>query len=51
MSNNQHVWELAKKLFAEQKATDRLDGWLFVKEIEAKYEDAVAALSPIERKA
>ena len=29
--NNQHLFDLAKKLFREQKATMRLDGWLLVK--------------------
>lgn len=48
---NQHIISLAKALFAEQKQTFRLDGWLQIKEIEHKYADTVAELPPIERKA
>ncbi len=48
---NQHITELAKALFAEQKNTFRLDGWLFIKEIEHKYADTVKDLPPMEKKA
>ena len=49
--SNEHVISLAKALFAEQKQTFRLDGWLLIKEIEKKYADSVAELAPVERKA
>lgn len=49
--SNQHITDLAKALFAEQKNTFRLDGWLFIKEIEHKYADSVKDLSPMEKKA
>ncbi len=49
--SNQHITELAKALFAEQKNTFRLDGWLFIKEIEHKYADSVKDLAPMEKKA
>ncbi len=48
---NQHITDLAKALFAEQKNTFRLDGWLFIKEIEHKYADSVKDLPAVERKA
>lgn len=48
---NQHITELAKALFAEQKNTFRIDGWLFIKEIEHKYADSVKDLPAAERKA
>ena len=48
---NKHITQLAKNLFAEQKNTFRLDGWLFIKEIENKYSDAFKDLSPMEKKA
>ena len=43
--------ELAKQLFAEQKATMRLDGWLLVKEIEHKYAAKYSELDAMQRKA
>lgn len=49
--SNQHITELAKALFAEQKNTFRLDGWLFIKEIENKYADSLKDLPAVERKA
>lgn len=48
---NKQITQLAKNLFAEQKNTFRLDGWLFIKEIEHKYADTFKDLSPIEKKA
>ena len=48
---NGHIIGLAKALFAEQKQTKRLDGWLFIKEIEHKYADLYKELPAIERKA
>ncbi len=48
---NEHIISLAKALFAEQKQTFRLDGWLLIKEIEHKYAESVSKLPPIERKA
>lgn len=48
---NQHITDLAKALFAEQKNTFRLDGWLFIKEIERKYADSVKDLPATQRKA
>lgn len=48
---NEHITELAKALFAEQKKTMRLDGWLFIKEIEQKYAAGLSDLPPVERKA
>lgn len=49
--SNEHIISLAKALFAEQKQTFRLDGWLMIKEIEKKYADSVSHLSAVERKA
>ena len=49
--NNQHLFDLAKKLFREQKATMRLDGWLLVKEIEQKYAPQYKDLDKVSRKA
>ena len=49
--NNQHLFDLAKKLFREQKATMRLDGWLIVKEIEQKYAPQYKDLDKVSRKA
>ena len=49
--SNEHIISLAKALFAEQKQTFRLDGWLMIKEIEKKYADNVSHLSAVERKA
>lgn len=48
---NKRIFDLARELFAEQKATKRLDGWLIVKEIESKYADRYSDLSPMEQKA
>lgn len=47
----ENLFDLAKALYAEQKETKRLDGWLFVKEIEHKYEKEYENLSPMEKKA
>lgn len=50
-NTNQHLIGLAKALFAEQKNTKRLDGWLFIKEIEHKYAEDYKELPAMERKA
>ncbi len=49
--NAQHLTNLAKELFGEQKKTMRLDGWLIVKEIEHKYSAEFDNLPNAERKA
>ncbi|MBQ7337506.1 MAG: hypothetical protein IJW40_03520 [Clostridia bacterium] len=49
IGNAQKITTLAKELFREERATMRLDGWFYIKEIRRDSDAALSHLPPVEK--